>query len=107
MSIAGKELADFAQGLWKNFFSGKVRDTQKNMVRYYRAEVTGAAQDGKITIRRPFDAVEISVPCARAMDGAEIGKQVVVLVYGEEKNLANHMVMMYTDGGSAALYPNG
>lgn len=107
MGIAGKELAALAQGLWSGFFERKVRDTQKGMVRYYRAQVTAAAQNGRITVKRPFDETELPVSYAKSMEGAEVGRQVVVLIFGEEKNLKNHMVMMYADGAEATLYPNG
>lgn len=107
MGIAGKDLAALMRDMWNNFFDRKVRETQVGMVRYYRAEVTAAAQNGKLTVQKPFDDTELNVSYVTAMEGAEVGRQVVVLVYGEEKNLANHMVTMYTDGTTANLYPNG
>lgn len=107
MGIAGKELVSLALELWNGFFERKVRDTQKGMVRYYRAQVTAAAQNGRITVKRPFDKTELPVSYAKSMEGAEVGRQVVVLIFGEEKNLKNHMVMMYADGSEATLYPNG
>nr|DAT52513.1 MAG TPA: hypothetical protein [Caudoviricetes sp.] len=102
MGIAGKELVSLVLELWNGFFERKVRDTQKGMVRYYRAQVTAAAQNGKITVKRPFDEVTLPISYVKSMENATVGRQVVVLVYGEDKNLANHMVTMYTDGTTAA-----
>lgn len=107
MGIVGKELASLMRDMWNNFFERKVRETQTGMIRYYRAEVTAAVQNGKLTVRKPFDDTELNVSCVTAMKGAEVGRQVVVLVYGEEKNLANHMVTMYTDGTTANSELNG
>lgn len=102
MGIAGKELVTLALELWNGFFERKVRDTQKGMVRYYRAQVTAAAQNGRITVKRPFDETSLPISYVKAMENAAVGRQVVVLIFGEEKNLKNHMVMMYADGTTAA-----
>lgn len=55
MGIVGKELASLMRDMWNNFFERKVRETQTGMIRYYRAEVTAAVQNGKLTVRKPFD----------------------------------------------------
>ena len=107
MGIVGKELAALMRDMWNNFFERKVRETQVGMIRYYRAEVTAAAQNGRLTAQKPSDDTELNVSYVTTMETDAEGRQVVVLVYGEEKNLANHMVTMYTDGTTANLYPNG
>ena len=93
-----KALVTLAQRLWDNFFRHRVRETQTDMVRQYRAQVTTAAAEGKIGVKRPFDETESFLPYVSTMAAAPVGAQVVVLVFGEGKNAGNHMVFMYADG---------
>lgn len=95
-----KALVTLAQRLWNNFFRHRVKETQTDMLRFYRAEVTAAAADGKITVRRPFDATETALSYVGSMAGAQKGAQVVVLVFGEKKNAANQKIVMYADGSN-------
>ena len=64
------------------------------------AEVTAAAADGKITVRRPFDTAETALSYVGSMAGAKKGAHVVVLVFGEKKNAANQKIVMYADGSN-------
>lgn len=98
MDENAKTLAELAKRLWDNFYVRRVRETQTAMVRYYRAEVTTAAADGKMGVKRPFDSTEAMLPYVSTMAEAPVGAQVVVLVFGEGKNAGNHMVFMYPDG---------
>lgn len=100
MGNLGEQLAVLAQRLWDNFFHKKVRETQKSMLRQYRAQVTTAAANGKIGVKRPFDSTETFLPYVSSMETAPVGAQVVVMVFGEGKNAANHMIFMYADGRS-------
>mgnify|MGYP004512609929 CR=1 FL=1 len=93
-------LVMLANRLWNNFFNRRVKETQRDMIRFYRAEVTAAAADGKITVRRPFDATETALPYVGSMADAQKGAQVVVLVFGEKKNAANQKIIMYADGSN-------
>ncbi len=93
-----KDLASFAQRLWDNFFARKLKESQRSGVRYYRAEVTGAAADGKLAVKRPFDTQETALPYVSSMAGAQVGEQVVVLVFGDGGNAGNRVVFMYPDG---------
>lgn len=95
-----KALVMLAQRLWDNFFRHRVRETQTDMLRFYRAEVTAVAANGKITVRRPFDATETALGYVASMAGAQKGAQVVVLVFGEKKNAANQKIVMYADGSN-------
>ena len=94
MDENAKTLAELAKRLWDNFYVRRVRETQTDMVRQYRAQVTTAAADGKIGVKRPFDETESFLPYVSTMAAAPV----VVLVFGEGKNAGNHMVFMYADG---------
>ena len=95
-----RALVTLAQRLWDNFFRHRVKETQTDMLRFYRAEVTAAAVDGKITVRRPFDETETALSYVGSMAGAQKGAQVVVLVFGEKKNAENQKIIMYADGSN-------
>jgi len=98
MGNFGEQLTTLAQRLWDNFYAKKVKDTQTAMLRYYRAQVTTAAQNGKLGVKRPFDSTESFLPYVSSMAEAAVGAQVVVVVFGEGKNANNHIVFMYADG---------
>ena len=54
-------------------------------VRYYRAAVTVAATNGKITVQRPFDD-PVALPYVGSAAGLTVGSQCVVLVLGDASN---------------------
>mgnify|MGYP007090218319 FL=1 len=98
MSDTVKTLETAAKRLWDYFFAPKVRETQKTMLRYYRARVTTAASGGVMGVKRPFDDTEQFLPYVSSMAGAPLGAQVIVVMFGEGRNAKNHMVFMYPDG---------
>lgn len=85
MNETGQQMTKFAQRLWNDFFSRRVRETQKTMLRYYQARVTTAASGGTMGVKRPFDETESFLPYVSTMADASVGAQVVVLVFGEGK----------------------
>lgn len=98
MSDTVKTLETAAKRLWNYFFAPRVRETQKSMLRYYRARVTTAASGGVMGVKRPFDDTEQFFPYVSSMAGAPVGAQVVIVVFGEGRNAKNHMIFMYPDG---------
>lgn len=98
MNETGQQMTKFARDLWDNLFAPKVRETQKSMLRYYRARVTTAASGGVMGVKRPFDDTEQFFPYVSSMAAAPVGAQVVIVVFGEGRNAQNHMIFMYPDG---------
>lgn len=98
MPSVPRELMTFAKNLWENFFKGKVQETQSSMIRFYRAKVVAARSDGKITVQRSMDNAELNVGYVASMAEAAVGEQVVVIVFGDGRNAANHKILMYPDG---------
>lgn len=98
MPSVPQELMTFAKNLWENFFKGKVQETQSRMIRFYRAKVVAAQSDGKITVQRSMDNAELRVGYVTSMAEAAVGEQVVVIVFGDGRNAANHKILMYPDG---------
>lgn len=75
-----QEMKRFADRLWE-YFKPKIEELTRSNVWYFRAQVTKPAQDGKITVQRPFDG-EIALPYVSSMENAAIGTQVTVFVFG-------------------------
>ena len=73
------ELADY---MWSKHFAPKLT----NNVRFYRAEVTEAASDGKIGIIRPFETDTTYLPYVTSAAGLAVGEQCVVLILGGGSN---------------------
>ena len=91
------ELAEFANNLWKNYIKPKFRQEYKDIMTFYRAEVTANNGDGTLNVQRPFDNV-ITVPCTEDMSTAGVHSQVTVLRFGNGNNSANQLVVAYGDG---------
>lgn len=84
-----QEIKQFADQLWE-YFKPKIDSLTHSNVWYFRAQVTKAASNGKITVRRPFDE-EISLPYVSSMASASVGSQVTVFVLGS--SLTNAVII--------------
>lgn len=62
-----------------------VKPLLSNQVSFYRAKVTAAASDGKITVQRPFDN-PVALPYVGSAAGLTVDEQCVVLVFGGSNN---------------------
>lgn len=67
--------------VWKTYIEPRLA----LYVRYYRATVTKTAENGKITVQRPFDT-PVALPYAGSAAGLEEGSQCLVLVFGSMSN---------------------
>lgn len=83
------EMKSFADSLWE-YFRPKVESLISSNVWFFRAQVTKAASNGKITVRRPFDE-EIALPYVSSMASASVGSQVTVFVLGS--SLTNAVII--------------
>lgn len=84
-----QEMKQFADRLWE-YFLPKVEALTRANVWYFRAQVTKAAENGRITVLRPFDK-EIALPYVASMAAASIGSQVTVFVLGS--SLTNAVII--------------
>lgn len=84
-----QEMKQFADQLWE-YFKPKIESLTRSNVWYFRAQVSKAASNGKITVRRPFDE-EISLPYVSSMAAASVGSQVTVFVLGS--SLTNAVII--------------
>lgn len=75
----------------------KVKDQTSDCVRYYRAYVTAAASNGKITVKRPFDNETQRLAYTPKMENAKVGDQVTVFSFGNSGNAQNCVIV---DNGS-------
>lgn len=71
-------LADY---IWEK----RIKPALGSYVSFYRAEVTAAAENGKIKIQRPFSAPFL-LPYAGSAGGLKVGEQCLVLEFGSSSN---------------------
>ena len=67
--------------VWKKYIEPRL----SLYLSYYRAQVTAAAADGKITVQRPYDTA-VSIPYVGSAAGLAVGEECVVLVFGDASN---------------------
>lgn len=81
-----KEIAQFVMDRY-------VSQWGSDLVRYYRAEVAAPAAGGKITVRRPYDGINLTLPCTKSAEALTVGAQCLVFVLGQESN-----AVVFSDG---------
>lgn len=75
------DLTSVAEYVWR-YISPKIEERLSHNVQWYRAKVTQAAQDDRISIQRPFDSTEQSLPFLASMEFANAGDEVTVFTFG-------------------------
>ena len=80
-----QDMQVLADNLW-TYFEPKIKSLLSSGGSYYRAQVTQAASGGTITVQRPFDQTQLSLPYVSSAEGLEVGSQVTVLVLGSQSN---------------------
>jgi hypothetical protein len=75
----------FADQLWK-YMVPKLDSKFASNVSYFRAEVVSNPGNNKLEVQRPVENGTLTLPCVRAMSGAQAGQQVVALVMGSMSN---------------------
>ena len=86
MSSEIENLKILAQNLWDKFIKQRVKETQKNNVRYFKAKVTATAQNGKISVQKPFDTTVMTIPYVSSAGSLAVGSECIVLVLGDYNN---------------------
>lgn len=100
-----KEMEQFSERLYDNFIRPSVKEDLQNgnltngasPVGCFRATVTQALTNGKLTVQRPFDTETLELTPVASMQSAAVDSQVLVLVFGSGGNAANAIVFAYTD----------
>lgn len=80
-----QDILTLAESLWE-YIEPKVDKKISRTVSYYRAEVTAAAANGKITVKKPFDDTPLALPYVSSAANLQVGQQATVLVLGTEAN---------------------
>lgn len=80
-----QEIKALADNLWV-YFEPKIKAMLSSGVSFYRAQITAAAANNRITVQRPFDDTEISLPYVSSAAELPVGSQVTVLVLGSPSN---------------------
>lgn len=80
-----ENLRTFADQLWK-YMVPKLDSKFASNVSYFRAQVVSNPGNNKLEVQRPVENGTLTLPCVRAMSGAQAGQQVVALVMGSMSN---------------------
>lgn len=80
-----ENMRTFADQLWK-YMVPKLDSKFASNVSYFRAEVVSNPGNNKLEVQRPVENGTLTLPCVRAMSGAQSGQQVVALVMGSMSN---------------------
>ena len=80
-----EEIQQAADAIWEYIQKKYLRTYLADSVRYYRAVVTTAPNNGVIEIERPFDS-PISLPYMANAASLTVGDQCTVLVFGDASN---------------------
>lgn len=87
------EIKELADNLW-TYLEPKVKAVTSSCIRFYRAQVTSAPQNGRVTVQKPFDTTYLSLPYISTMEDVEVGSQVVVFVFGSRNSDQNNSVVV-------------
>ena len=87
------EMKALADSLW-TYMLPKIKEHFGSCVHFYRAQVVSPADNGKITVQRPFDTTQLQLPYVAAMANAVAGEQVTVFVFGTDANNINNSVIV-------------
>lgn len=85
MSNDMESMRTFADQLWK-YMVPKLDSKFASNVSYFRAQVVSNPGNNKLEVQRPVENGTLTLPCVRAMSGAQAGQQVVALVMGSMSN---------------------
>ena len=80
-----ESMRTFADQLWK-YMVPKLDSKFASNVSYFRAQVVSNPGNNKLEVQRPVENGTLTLPCVRAMSGAQAGQQVVALVMGSMSN---------------------
>lgn len=80
-----ESMRTFADQLWK-YMVPKLDSKFASNVSYFRAQVVSNPGNNKLEVQRPMENGTLTLPCVRAMSGAQAGQQVVALVMGSMSN---------------------
>lgn len=86
------DITDIAAYVSK-YLMPQVNEQTSDCIRYYRAYVTAAASNGKISVKRPFDDAVQKLAYVPAMENAKVGDQVTVFAFGDSGNSQNCIIV--------------
>lgn len=86
------DITDIASYVSK-YLMPQVNEQTSDCIRYYRAYVTSAASNGKISVKRPFDDAVQKLAYVPAMENAKVGDQVTVFAFGDSGNSQNCIIV--------------
>lgn len=83
-----EEMRVLADMIWDYYLHSedKIPRLMADKVSYFRAQVTAAASNNRITVKRPFDDTPLTLPYVSSAADLAVGAQCTVLVLGSLSN---------------------
>lgn len=101
-----KDMAEFAENLWRNYIEPKMEASMTGDISYYRASVISNNGDGTLTIKPACDN-ERTANCTMEMSDVTAGSAVLVMRMGNGNAAENHLVFARTNAVNPILNMGG
>lgn len=84
--------------MWNRYLKERVKEEQNHEMNAYKAEVVTNNGDGTLTVKRPFESVNLTLKAASSLRFAQPGDMVLVVGIGDKsKALSNAFILCKTD----------
>lgn len=84
--------------MWNRYLKERVKEEQNHEMNAYKAEVVTNNGDGTLTVKRPFESVNLTLKAASSLQFAQPGDMVLVVGIGDKsKALSNAFILCKTD----------
>lgn len=85
MPNENEEMLNLANNLGEYIWAKHIKPRMENAVTFYRAKVTSAASNGKMSVQQPYsDAIRL--PYVGSAANLKVGQQCVVVQFGSASN---------------------
>lgn len=92
--------------MWNRYLKERVKEEQNHEMNAYKAEVVTNNGDGTLTVKRPFESVNLTLKAASSLRYAKAGDMVLVVGIGDKsKALSNAFILCKTDMADDTVVP--
>lgn len=91
-------MSELTSLMWSRYLKEQVRGELNHEMNAYKAEVVTNHGDGTLTVKRPFETVQLRLKAAHSLSYAQAGDMVLVVGIGDKsKALSNAFILCKTD----------
>lgn len=93
-----ESMQELASLMWNRYLKERVKEEQNHEMNAYKAEVVTNNGDGTLTVKRPFESVNLTLKAPASLSGAVAGDQVLIIGIGDKAHaLSNAFILCKTD----------